>query len=178
MILKFNTKDSKITAHGIATMENKLHLRFDRYFMNEPEDETVFNVKVVDKRFQFKVELTMTYYGYQLRAETLDDVSAIAALDKCMDAMERQMSKCKTKLSRIKHQVPEITDSSSANDEDSDYEVVKIKSYEMKPLSEQEAIMNMNMLGHNFYVFLHRETNKISVVYKRQDNKYGLIEPR
>lgn len=62
--------------------------------------------------------------------------------------------------------------------EPSNYEVVRVKSYEMKPISVQEAIMNMNLLGHTFYTFLNRETDKISTVYKRKDGDYGLIEPQ
>lgn len=178
MLVKFNTKDSKITEHGIKTMENKIHLRFDRYFSNEPESATVFNVRVADKKFQYKVELTLPYMGYQLRAETYDDVNAIAALDKSMDALEGQIRKCKTKLSRNKYQVPDYKETLNIEEEPSEYEVVRVKSYEMKPLSVQEAIMNMNMLGHTFYMFLNRDSNKISTVYKRHDGKYGLIEPQ
>lgn len=181
MNIKFNTKDSKITEHGIQTMENKINLRFKRLFANKSEDDaTTFYVKVVDEKNQYKVELTLPYMGYQLRAETYDRISAIAALDKAMDTMERQIRKVKTKLSRVKNQVPEFKDVAPINDdaEPSNYDVVRIKSYEMKPTSVQEAVMNMNLLGHTFYTFLNRETNKISTVYKRRDGDYGLIEPQ
>ena len=54
---------------------------------------------------------------------------------------------------------------------------VRIKTYDMKPITVQEAIMEMNMLGHVFYTFLNKETNKVSTVYKRDDGDYGMIEP-
>lgn len=102
MNIKFNTKESKITEHGIETMENKINLRFNRLLSNMSEEELNFHVKVVDKKFQYKVELTLPYMGYTLRAETYDKLSSIAALDKAMDIMERQIVKVKTKLSRVK----------------------------------------------------------------------------
>ncbi len=181
MNIKFNTKESKITEHGIETMENKINLRFNRILSNVSDEELTFHVKVVDKKLQYKVELTLNYMGYTLRAETYDKLSSIAALDKAMDIMERQIVKVKTKLSRVKNQVPEFKGEATATDEDAEpanYEVVRVKSYEMKPISVQEAIMNMNLLGHTFYTFLNRETDKISTVYKRKDGDYGLIEPQ
>lgn len=180
MNIKFNTKESKITEHGIETMENKINLRFNRLLSNVSDEEVTFYVKVVDKKLQYKVELTLPYMGYTLRAETYDKLSSVAALDKAMDIMERQIVKVKSKLSRVKNQVPEFKGAASITDETepSNYEVVRIKSYEMKPISVQEAIMNMNLLGHTFYTFLNRETNKISTVYKRRDGDFGLIEPQ
>ncbi len=178
MLVKFNTKDSKVTDNVLQTMENKIQHRFKRYFAQEPEDATVFTVKIADKKYRYKVELTLPYMGYQLRTETYDDISALAALDKSMDTMERQISKCKTKLARNKYQTPEpVAEGVFFEEEPAEYEIVKTKVYEMKPLSVQEAILNMNMLGHNFYMFLNRDSNKISTVYRRDDKNYGLIEP-
>lgn len=177
MLVRFNTKDAKV-AGDLAKMEKKILNRFGKYFTQEPEDATVFSVKVTDgKKSQFKVELTLPYLGYQLRTEVVDNMSALAALDKGMDIMERQISKCKTKLARNKHQTPEPDFGALAFEEEpEEYEIVRVKGYDMKPMNVQEAILNMNLLGHNFYMFLNCDTNKVSTVYRRNDGFYGMIE--
>lgn len=179
MLVQFNTKNSKVDGNTLSMMEGKLLKRFARYFANEAEDTTVLSVKVADKKFRFKVELTLPYYGFVLRTESYDDVSPLAALDKSMDALERRMSKSKTKIQNKKHQAIDLTPPPVAADEEEPevYSVVRIKTYEMKPLSIQDAILNMNMLGHTFYTFNNEETGKISTVYKRAEDDYGMIEP-
>lgn len=177
MIITFNTKESQVTEKRLETMKKKIHQRFDRYFTHEEDDHTVFHVKIVEKKLQYKVELNLPYLGYQLRAETTDKQSSLAALDKSMDVLERQMRKAKTKVARGKTQAPKLKDEKTSTTDNSDYNVVRVKSYEMKPISTQEAIANMDLLGHNFYTFLNRDTKKISTVYRRNDGDYGLIEP-
>ena len=178
MFVKFNAKDFKISDKTLESMESKIHRRFDKYF-NGKETEPTFYVKLTDqKKLKEKVELTLHYCGYQLRAEIADKDGIIAALDKGMDVMERQITKCKTKLSKNKHQTPEpILSDMDFEEEPSEYEVVKTKRYELKPMDVQEAILNMNMLGHNFYMFHNSESHKTCVVYRREDKDYGLIEP-
>jgi putative sigma-54 modulation protein len=178
MLVKFNAKDFKISDKTLESMENKIHRRFDKYF-NGKESEAVFYVKLTDqKKLKEKVELTLPYCGYQLRAEVADKDGIIAALDKGMDIMERQITKCKTKLSRNKHQTPEpVSSDIDFEEEPSEYAVVKTKKHELKPMSVQEAVMNMNMLGHDFYMFRNSERDAICVVYRRKDGDYGLIEP-
>ena len=178
MLVHFNTKNSTVDGNTLSTMENKALKRFARYFANEAEGDTTLSIKIADKKFRYKVELTLPYYGFVLRTETYDDVSPIAALDKSMDAMERRMAKSKTKIQNKKHQVIEIAPPIIAEEEEPDvYPIVRIKSYEMKPISVQDAILNMNNLGHSFYTFLNEETGKISTVYKRTEDDYGMIEP-
>ena len=178
MLVKFNAKEFKISDKTLETIESKIHRRFDKYFSGKDED-TTFYVRLTDqKKLKEKVELTLPYCGYQLRAEVSDKDGIIAALDKGIDIMERQITKCKTKLSRNKHQTPELIPSSIDFEEEPDeYAVVKTKKYEMKPMTVQEAILNMNMLGHNFYMFMNSEINSTCVVYVRDDGDYGLIEP-
>ena len=101
----------------------------------------------------------------------------MAALDKSMDVLERQIVKCKTKLARGRHQTITQDSSEPAVEEEPDnYPIVRVKTYEMKPLSVQDAILHMNMLGHNFYMFKNSENGKVSTVYRRNDGDYGLIE--
>lgn len=177
MLVHFNTKNSTIDGNTLSTMESKALKRFARYFANEAEGDTTLSIKIADKKFRYKVELTLPYYGFVLRTETYDDVSPIAALDKSMDAMERRMAKSKTKIQNKKHQIIEIAPPITEEEEPDVYPIVRIKSYEMKPISVQDAILNMNNLGHSFYTFLNEETGKISTVYKRTEDDYGMIEP-
>ena len=88
------------------------------------------------------------------------------------------MSKSKTKIQKNKHRTIEIAPPPIPASEEPDiYSVVRIKSYEMKPMSVQDAILNMNMLGHTFFMFKNEETDKISTVYRRAEDDYGMIEP-
>lgn len=178
MFVKFNVKDFKISDKTLESMESKIHRRLDKYFSGKEQDPT-FYVKLTDqKKLKEKIELTLPYCGYQLRAEVADKDGILAALDKGMDIMERQITKCKTKLARNKHQTPEpISSEIDFQEEPSEYAVVKAKQYELKPMNVQEAIMNMNMLGHSFYMFDNVELGKICVVYRRNDGDYGVLSP-
>ena len=179
MLVQFNTKNSNIDGNTLSMMEGTALKRFSRYFAHEDEDDTVLSIKISDKKFRFKVELTLPYYGFILRTETYDDVSPVAALDKSMDAMESRMSRSKTKIQKNKHRTIEVAPPAipEAEEEPDVYSVVRIKTYELKPMSVQDAILNMNMLGHTFYMFKNAETNKISTVYRRAEDDYGMIEP-
>ena len=176
MLVKINCKNARLWNTTTETIERKINARFSRYFS---ENDVAVNVKVTEQKLGFKVELTMPYLGQQLRAEVTDKEAVIAALDKGMDILERQMSKCKTKLKRSKHQIPDIPAAPAEYDEDdSDFEIVRTKNYEMKPMSVQDAILNMEMLGHKFYMFNNSETGSFATVYKRDDGAYGLIVPK
>jgi len=177
MIVKFTTKESKILDKDLAIMEAKLHKKFDKFFTTEAPDATVLYAKIVDRKRDYKIELTLTYLGYQLRAEVSDSESPMAAFDKSTDIIDGLFRKCKTKTARNLHQVLEFESTTTKYEEEPDeYMVVRKKQYEFKPMSVQEAILNMNMLGHSFYMFMNKETNKLSTVYRRTEKDYGLIE--
>jgi putative sigma-54 modulation protein len=116
-----------------------------------------------------------------LRAEELHE-DMYAAIDLITDKLERQIRKHKTKVNRkfrekesLKDYAPIFTEVEQV-EEDEDLEVVRTKSFDLKPMDSEEAILQMNMLGHSFYVFTNAETNQTNVVYKRNDGRYGLIE--
>jgi putative sigma-54 modulation protein len=185
MTVKFSVKDAEIGEKILQTMENKLHLRLDKYFRNQKGEEAAVTVKITEKKPVFTVELTLPYGGYQLRAETSDKNGPLAALDSGMDTMERQIAKYKDRISgkgRVQRAAPVSAGAQPAGSEDEEphdeeYKVVKIKIYEMKPMSIQEAILQMEFLGHSFYVFSNLENAKVCTVYRRNDGNYGLIEP-
>lgn len=175
MLVRFNTKNFKVSDKTLEGIENKLHKRLDRYF--DENDDTTFVVRLTDqKKLKEKVELTLPYLGHTLRAEVADQDGIITALDKGIDIMERQIRKIKTKLSRNIRDVPEEPAAEGFVAEPDEYSVVKTKTYELKPMGVQEAILNMNMLGHRFYMFKNADDGDVTaVVYKRDDGDYGLL---
>ncbi len=174
MLVKINAKNATVYGKDEAVMEKKIEQRFSRYFTDG--DEAVFSVKIREEKIGFKVELTLPYYGYQLRAEASDKLGVIAAFDSAIDIMERRMAKHKDKLLSKKrsHEAP-VAAELPAEDQ---YELVRTKTYEMKPMSVQDAILNMEVLGHEFYMFFNSDENKLCTVYRRKDGGFGMIMPQ
>ena len=100
------------------------------------------------------------------------------SVDGVVDKLERQIRKYKTKINR-KGKVQTFADLPPAQEVavEEDGKVIKTKTFVVKPMDEEEAIMQMELLEHDFFVFLNADTNAINVVYKRKDNQYGLIQP-
>lgn len=152
--------------------EKKL-AKVERFFASGAEAKIT---ATAEKAYQ-AVEITVSTGGMvfraQEKADTIDD-----ALDKCVDNLIRRIRKNKTKLEkRIKNasfdSITELEDVS----EETEYELVRTKAVAVKPQSIDEAILQMNMLGHEFYMFTNSASDLISLVYKRQDGGYGLLEP-
>ena len=109
------------------------------------------------------------------RAEEQAD-NMVDALDECVDALIRQIRKNKTRLDKRLHS--EVLDDFMIDvEEETDFDVIREKSVALKPQSVEEAILQMNLLGHQFYMFLNADTDEINVVYKRNADGYGLISP-
>ncbi|MTI85784.1 MAG: ribosome-associated translation inhibitor RaiA [Firmicutes bacterium] len=129
-----------------------------------------------------KVEVTIPVNGMILRGEesTGDMYSSV---DMVVDKLEKQIEKYKGKLLRRRGQVEKVAPEArlpeeQMEDEPEDDEIlVRTKRFPVKPMPVDEAILQMNLLGHNFFVFPNAETEQINVVYKRKDGNYGLIEP-
>ena len=125
-----------------------------------------------------KAEITIPLKNFIVRAEeTRDDL--YAAIDVVIDKIERQIRKNKTKIQARKTKDKTIKDFAIDEIEEEKEEeqiIVKRKKIEVKPMSEEEAILQMELLGHNFYIFKDSETMKVAVVYKRNESGYGIIE--
>ncbi len=135
-------------------------------------------VTVSSENNEQKVEITAKNGSVLLRAEEISD-DRIEALDKAVDSLIRKIRKNKTRLERKIKGAPSI-DSFFAEDEEKIYEetaydIVREKRVQMKPQYVEEAILEMNLLGHNFYMFFNAETEEVNVIYKRKDGKYGLL---
>lgn len=144
------------------------------------DSETVRATAVINvKNHNQKVEVTIPLKTFILRAEeTQDDL--YAAIDIVTDKLERQIRKNKTKIQSKKMKEVSfkefVIDEIEEDDEDREEKIVKRKTIEVKPMSEEEAILQMELLGHQFYIFKDSETLKPAVVYKRKEGNYGIIE--
>jgi putative sigma-54 modulation protein len=138
-------------------------------------DSTAKITATVEKNIKI-VEITLTKGGFifraQERSQDLED-----ALDACVDSLIRQIRKNKTKLEKKIHEASFDEVFNADIDEETDFDIVRTKSVILKPETVDEAVLQMNMLGHQFYMFRNAETDDINVVYKRKDSGYGLIEP-
>ncbi|GLI10114.1 ribosomal subunit interface protein [Paenibacillus tyrfis] len=181
--MKFNIRGENIEVTEALKdhVEKKLG-RLERYFEAPPTSEVNVTLSVV-KGMQ-TVEVTIPLTGLMLRAEE-KHADMYAAADLVVDKLERQIRKAKTKANRkirldggIKDLFRmELPDASYSLDDEDDYELVRTKRFTLKPMDVEEAILQMNMVGHNFFVFSNSDTAQVNVVYKRNDGKYGLIEP-
>jgi len=145
--------------------------KMDKYLDNPENVEAKILIKV--KGVEQRVEVTIQTKGYFLRAEEAHS-DLYAAIDLIIDKLERQFRKYKTKL-LDKSRQENIQDSFDI-EEAVEEEIVKRKKIYLKPMDEEEAIVQMELLGHTFFVFKNIETDTICVIYKRHDGDYGLIE--
>lgn len=129
------------------------------------------------------VEITVPASGIVLRAQESSD-NMYASIDKCVDKIERQIHKYKTRLMRRKYNnfrdeapAPLPVDDEEVQEETGDFVVAREKTYAMRPMGVQEAIMQMNMLNHDFFVYFDAETEKMAIVYRRRSGDYGVIRP-
>ena len=150
--------------------------KLEKYLENS--DAVRANVIVKVKNHEQTVEITIPLKSFILRSEeTKEDF--YAAVDKTIDKLERQVRKNKTKLMAKQNKASyefnfeKIDFKEEIEDE---HKVIKRKTIEVKPMNEEEAILQMELLNHEFYMYKDSETNKPTVVYKRTDGNYGLIE--
>ena len=150
--------------------------KLDKYFQKDIEGNVTFSTQKNRKI----IEVTINLPGTIIRAEESSD-DMYASIDKAVDVLERQIRKYKTKLQK-RYQNGEtirfenVMPLPAEKDEDKP-KLVKRKKFGLKPMSYEEAILQMELLRHNFFVFMDADTDDVSVVYKRKDGNYGLIEP-
>lgn len=180
MIVRFVMKDAHVPASIQETMNRRCHQRMDAYFKDEASDATVITVRVTEQKSTYKVEMTMPYLGHTLRTENQEREVSLPALDKGIDILERQMKKLRTRLGRDLRKKPEVAEDApvAAGEEalEEDEKVLRVKRYAAKPMSVDDAILEMDLLGHSFYMFSNVETGNAATVYRRRDGGCGLIE--
>lgn len=164
-------------------VENKVN-KLEKYFSEGVDAPANVNLKVYNDK-KTKVEITIPMKNLTLRAEESHD-DMYAAVDLIVDKLERQIRKYKTRVNRKFREregvasffasVSKDDKEVAHSDEEEEFSVVRTKNFDLKPMDEEEAILQMNMLGHNFFIFTDGESNGTNIVYKRKDGKYGLIE--
>ena len=122
------------------------------------------------------VEITVTKGGMIYRAEESAE-NMVDALDNCVDSLIRQIRKNKTRLDKKLHAAVLDDFFTDEIEEEAEFDIIREKTVTLKPQSVEEAILQMNLLGHQFYMFLNADTDEINVVYKRNATGYGLISP-
>lgn len=178
MIVRFVLKDAHVPASIQETMNKRCHQRMDAYFKDEAPDATVITVRVTEQKSTYKVEMTMPYLGHTLRTENQEREISLPALDKGIDILERQMKKLRTRLGRDLRKKPAVAEDAAAEAEEEAMEeqVLRVKRYAAKPMSVDDAILEMDLLGHSFFMFSNVETGNAATVYRRKDGGCGLIE--
>lgn len=155
------------------TVEKKLS-KLERYFGPDVEVHATLSIQ---KSNQI-IEVTIPFNGIILRGEESTQ-DMYTSIDNVVEKLEKQIIKHKTKLERRVHEgtirfknFPEHSD-----DYEDDIKIVRTKRFAMKPMDVEEAVLQMELLGHSFFVFKSSDTDEVNVVYKRNDGNYGLIEP-
>lgn len=159
---------------------NKVN-KIEKYFTDDVTANANVNLKVYNDK-QTKVEITIPLKNLTLRAEERHD-DMYAGIDLIVDKLERQIRKHKTKVNRKFREregagiyfASSTTNTNNTGNEE-EFEVVRTKQFDLKPMDHDEAILQMNLLGHDFFVYTDAESNNTNIVYKRKDGKYGLIE--
>ena len=176
MELKIRGDKIKITKSMKDYIEDKLS-KLDKYL--EKSNDVSANVMVKVRGHEQKVEITIPLKSFILRSEETQE-DFYAAVDKTIDKLERQIRKNKTRL-MTKHEKASFDFNFESIDIDKKEEkeqkkVVKRKAIEIKPMSEEDAILQMELLGHEFFMYKDSETMEVAVVYKRKDGNYGVLE--
>ena len=178
--MKYNIRGDKLEiTDAIGNyVESKLD-RLNKYFK---EDDILANVLLKVKGNSQKIEVTIPTDRFILRSEE-ENKDLYAAIDLVTDKLERQIRKNKTRLNKqySDNKLKEFNFDYEVDDDEETSEnevIVKRKKLEMKPMDEEEAILEMNLLGHEFFVYKDMHTNNVNVLYRRKDGNYGLIETK
>ncbi len=171
-------KDMRVNDNLEATIERKLS-KFDRYF----DDRARAEVKLQPEGDQVRAEVTFKISSHFYRAESKEQ-DAITAVNDAIDNMERQIRKHKSRMKKqlkeyayMKEYLAQTDLVDAAEDEYVDTNIIRRKSFAINTMTVDEAVIQMEMLGHAFLLFLGEDTGRVCLVYKRNDGNYGLIEP-
>ena len=174
MKLQITAKKMTIAQSFTDYAEKRLNSKLDRFFGEEADAK----ITISTLRDDITLELTVKYDNMIFRAEQRA-ADKNDALDACIDKIIRQIRKNKTKIEkRLRDNAFVGASYDDEVEEQTQFEVIKHKAFELRPMSLDEAILQMNLLGHMFFVFRDAHNSDICVVYKRKDGAYGLIVPQ
>ena len=166
-------KNIDVTPGLKSTIEQKLG-KLERYFT--PDTEVVVTLSVEKERQ--KIEVTIPVKGNIIRSEQVSN-DMYVSIDLVEEVIERQLRKYKNKIVDRKQAPGNFQQEYLEKDyeEDEEVKIIRTKKFDIKPMYPEDACVQMELLGHNFFVFVNAETDQVNVVYKRKGNTYGLIEP-
>ena len=172
MKIRFVARKFTLTDDVQERVQKKLQ-KLDKFFSSDTEAAVALYGEKIGER----IEVTIYHGGTIFRAEESDKDIA-CALDKALDVIERQIRKNRTRLEKKIHITKDsFADPAAFEEPEEEIKISKTKRFEIRPMTVEEAIMQMNLLSHSFYLFRNSETGELNVVYKRRENDYGLIEP-
>lgn len=174
MLYKITGRNLEVTSGLKDAIYDKLS-RLEKYF----KEDTIAKVTMSVQKNRQTIEVTIPIQNGFIRAEeTTDDM--YASLDKVVDIIEKQIIKFKKRLIDRKQNVRSFSDSFLSIPEEEtteEFTIEKVKTFDLKPMDAEEACLQMELLGHGFYVFLNHESDEVNVVYKRRNGSYGHLVP-
>ena len=173
MNITISGKNIEVT-DGLRTAINDKLGKLERYFT--PETEVIVTLSVEKERQ--KIEVTIPVKGSIIRSEQVSN-DMYVSIDLVEEVIERQLRKYKNKIVDKHQSGGNFQKAYIENDymENEDIQIIRTKKFDIKPMYPEDACVQMELLGHNFFVFCNAETDEVNVVYKRKGNTYGLIEP-
>lgn len=178
-MLNYNIRaeNFEVTEAIRAYVEKKIS-KLERFFEDAPDANVNVKMKTYSDKTA-KVEVTIPLPRLVLRAEEKSE-ELYGSIDLVSDKLERQLRKHKTKINRrprkgvdgIKVEATKTVE----NETEKEFEIVRNKQFQLKPMNSEEAVLQMNMLGHDFFIYNDADTETTNIVYKRRDGKFGLIE--
>ena len=171
----YTGKGMEVTEALKSRVEKKLD-KLERYFRDEPDASVRFRQQ---KGARNIVEITVSVSGIILRAEESSN-DMYLSIDRAIDKLESQIRRYRTRLEKRIRPNEVETEAVPAEEpvvEEANYDVVRVKKFAVKPMSVEDAITQMELLGHTFFVFLNEATETMCVLYRRNDDTYGLLQP-
>jgi putative sigma-54 modulation protein len=177
MLVAVNGKNIEVT-NALREYAEKKVTKIVKFFEKSPLEA---QVTLSTQRGKHIVDITVQVNGLLLRGEAKTN-DMYTSIDAAIDKIERQVHKYKTKLNRKFQKENQVVLTpviipATAPKEEFEPQIKRTKRFAMKPMSVEEAVMQMDLLDHDFYVFSNCETDEVNVVYRRKDGNYGLIEP-
>lgn len=168
-------KNIEVTPGLRSAVEDKIG-KLEKYFAQETEVHVTLSVE----KDRQKIEVTIPTKGHTIRSEQVSN-DMYVSIDLVEEAIERQLLKYRTKIISKKLNAAANFKAEyleeQVEDDDEEIKIVRSKRYDLKPMYPEDACIQMELLGHDFFVFVNAETDEVNVVYKRKANTYGIIEP-
>lgn len=175
MRITITGRNIELTPGIKEAVEDKLS-KLEKYF----KPETDVNVTLSVEKERQKIEVTIPTKGHTIRAEEVSN-DMYVSIDLVEETLERQLIKYRTKIISKKMNAAANFKAEyleeKVEDDDEEIKIVRSKRYDLKPMYPEDACIQMELLGHDFFVFVNAETDEVNVVYKRKANTYGIIEP-